>query len=569
MVLIHAANNAFSGWDEFNKMIGIGWRKPGSGPCVTVHEGKLQRNTCDKGSGHGSQHPFQVNVEEKDHPIMKGLPKKWLHGKDELYHRMQGPAENLKVLSTAYSDPKYRGTGLHELITWEVSYGKGKVIVTSMGHFWKGQKTFESLDCVGFQTIINRSLEYTGRGEVTYDIPADFPKENEVSLRAPNKSAKLVMEAKKRHNPYCLLTPEEELATLLPEGYIAECVASEPQVEEPVLTVWDRDGAMYVAEMRSYMQDADTGTKTLKNGRVKKLVDTNGDGNYDKVTIFVDGLNLPRMILPLDDWIAIRETDTTDVVAYRDNNGDGISDEKKVLYAGGPQGRNGPGKSVEHQDSGLLWNLDNYIYVTYNTERYRFTKGEWKVEKQPGHWTQWGLTNDDNGHLYWVHNSSPLVAAHLHPRYWSTVHRLADKVPGGLPIDLGDAFASDFMKVKSKVLLNDRGGSAPEVRNFTSGCGQTVFKGTALQNKDYGTYFVCDPTIHVVRQANIEREHGKINLVKSQEGDKEFLLSSDINSRFVNTATGPDGALYITDMYRGIIQDAPWMNQGARVYQKI
>ena len=207
----------------------------------------------------------------------------------------------------------------------------------------------------------------------------------------------------------------------LAPGYIAELVASEPQIEEPVLTVWDGNGAMYVAEMRSYMQDENgTGTKELRNGRIKRLEDTNGDGRMDKVTIFVDGLNLPRMILPLDDRIAVRESDTMDVIAYRDTDGDGVADEKTPLFEYGPRGRNGPEKSVEHQDSGLVWNLDNWIYLTYNMERYRFTDSTWRPQPQPDHWTQWGLTHDDVGRLFWMDNSHPLKAVQLHPKYWYT-----------------------------------------------------------------------------------------------------------------------------------------------------
>ena len=113
------------------------------------------------------------------------------------------------------------------------------------------------------------------------------------------------------------------------------------------------------------------------------------------------------MILPLDDWIAVRETDTMDVVAYRDTDGDGIADENKMLYEKGPYSRNGPKTSVEHQDSGMLWNVDNQIYITYNMERYQFTDGTWRAEKQPGHWTQWGLTHDDYGKLFWIDNTRP------------------------------------------------------------------------------------------------------------------------------------------------------------------
>ena len=189
-----------------------------------------------------------------------------MHGKDELYHNMRGPAKNLTILSSAYSDPKQRGTGEHEPITYEVKYGKGRVIITTMGHFWNGQTDWDGLHCVGFQTIFARSVEYAATGKVTLPIPKEFPGADQVSFLEPhlvswNSSKKPYVpeskgQCKKEQNPYAILTPEEELETFeLAPGYVAELVAAEPQIQEPVLTVWDGNGAMYVAEMRSYMQD--------------------------------------------------------------------------------------------------------------------------------------------------------------------------------------------------------------------------------------------------------------------------------------------------------------------------
>lgn len=584
VLLIHAANNAFPNWHEFNEIIGIGWRKAPFGEAIKVDPDSGEKYSDDNASNsaHGSKHPFQITIRKQSHPIMNGLPEVWMHARDELYHNMRGPAKSLTVLSTAWSDPKQRGTGKHEPITWEVEYGKGRAIVTSMGHFYRGERTWDALYCVGFQTIVARSCEYLATGSVTIQAPESFPGQSTVSILPPNeiKWTKARVEKrngalasalkKKSENPYSTLTPEEELTTFeIAPGYVAELVASEPQIEEPVLTVWDGNGAMYVAEMRSYMQDEHgTGTKELRNGRVKKLEDIDGDGRMDKVTTFVDHLNLPRMILPLDDWIAIRESDTMDVIAYRDSDGDGVADEKKTLFEFGPRSRNGPNTSVEHQDSGLIWNIDNYIYISYNMERYRYTDGNWRPQPQPGHWTQWGLTHDDFGRLFWIHNSGPLVSAQIHPKYWYTVQRLAKRRINGLPITLGDPYEPDFMKVKSLCLLNDRGGPASEIRSFTSACGQTVFRGDKLPFDDRGRYFFVDPTIHVVRRSNIEHQRGKLMLTRAESGDQEFLRSSDINCRFVNTATGPDGTLYVTDMYRGIIQDAPWMNPNARKFTR-
>ena len=588
LILIHAANNAFGNWDEYNEMIGLGWRPAlfGKAPKVDPDTGDLiyfdNADLPNAGaSSHGSKHSFQVAVRAPDHPVMRDVPPMWMHARDELYHNMRGPALNLTVLSSAYSDPAQRGSGLHEPLTWEVAYGKGRVIVTSMGHIWKGDSAIDAVQCVGFQTIVARACEYVATGEVSLPIPQGFPTAEEESVmpasavvwgsaettdREPS-AAELSMQDKKAADPYCMLSPEEEHATFrLQPGYVAELAASEPDVVEPVLTVWDGNGAMYVAEMRSYMQDEKgTGTKTLRNGRIKRLVDTNGDGRMDKVTVFVDNLNLPRAILPLDDRIAVRETDTMTVYCYRDTDGDGVADEKTLLFDGGPVGRNGPDTSVEHQDSGLIWNLDNYIYVTYNMERYRFTTGEWIAEKQPGHWTQWGLDRDDVGNLYWIANSDPVLYPHLHPRYWDIARRRAGKnIAGSRPIDLGDPYTQEFKTVVSLCELNDRGGAVSAKRGFTSACGQSIFRGHKLPIADRGRLFVADPTIHVVRRANMGDRDGLVWFDKAEPGDEEFLLSSDVNSRFMNTAHGPDGTLYVTDMYRGIIQDAGWLSPDPR-----
>ena len=228
--------------------------------------------------------------------------------------------------------------------------------------------------------------------------------------------------AKKAANEAAALTPEEECATfVLPEGYVAELVADEPLVQEPVLAVWDGNGAMYVAERRSYMQDeAGTGTKTLRNGRIKRLTSSKGDGIMVKATIFADGLNLPCMILPLNDGIAVVETDSSKVWKFRDTNGDGVADEKTVLFPGKDRD---PSRSVEHQDGGLDWNIDNWINVSSAHERYRFTDGTWRAEPIPSIWSQWGLTHDDEGRVFYSENSTPFRGV-LQPRNsWALIAR--------------------------------------------------------------------------------------------------------------------------------------------------
>src|SRR5262245_37943951 len=127
LVIIHAANNAFAGWPEYNKMIGLGWRGPEFGDRVTFDDaGKLVRTPKGQGPGasHGPQHEFQIILRDADHPVTKGMPKEWMHGKDELYHGQRGPAEDMHILATAYSAPQKQGTGAHEPMIWWIPYGK-------------------------------------------------------------------------------------------------------------------------------------------------------------------------------------------------------------------------------------------------------------------------------------------------------------------------------------------------------------------------------------------------------------------------------------------------------------
>ena len=135
---------------------------------------------------------------------------------------------------------------------------------------------------------------------------------------------------------------------------------SEPHIEEPVACAFDGNGALYVVEMRTYMQDADATGEQEPRSRISRHEDTDGDGKYDKHSVFIDNLLLPRMVLPLDDRIMVGVTNTLDLWTYRDTDQDGVADEKVKVYDGGRRGGN-----MEHQPSGLIWALDNWIYITY------------------------------------------------------------------------------------------------------------------------------------------------------------------------------------------------------------
>jgi len=181
-VVIHAANNSFGGWAEYNRMIGLGgWggRNEKSGPYVRFRDGKIVRDeSAGPGGHHGKQHPFQVVVRNAEHPITAGMPTTWMHAQDELYDKLRGPAEAIDVLATAYADPATGGSGEHEPMIFTVAYGKGRVFHTPMGH------SPEAMHCVGFITTLLRGTEWAATGKVTLtEIPKDFPKPDQVSVR--------------------------------------------------------------------------------------------------------------------------------------------------------------------------------------------------------------------------------------------------------------------------------------------------------------------------------------------------------------------------------------------------
>uniref|UniRef100_UPI003340FAA1 DUF7133 domain-containing protein n=1 Tax=Parapedobacter defluvii TaxID=2045106 RepID=UPI003340FAA1 len=356
------------------------------------------------------------------------------------------------------------------------------------------------------------------------------------------------------------LSPEESMERIyLQPGYRLELVVSEPMIHEPVAIAWDGNGRMFVAEMNTYMQDVNGTGEMAPVCTIKRLEDTDGDGKMDKAVVFIDSLVLPRMILPLGDRLLVAETFDNSIYSYRDSDGDGVADERVTVFANNQPNTN----NLEHQRSGLVWNLDNRIYLTVEDVRYRYDHGKLVTERlaeSPG--GQWGLANDDYGRLYFSAAGAeiPALGFQQNPYYGR--------------LDFDDQYNDEFKAVWPVISTPDVQGGQNRLRpdstlnHFTACTGQSIFRGTSLPEDLVGDLLICEPVGRLIRRAKVINNDGKITLTNAYDKE-EFISSSDMNFRPVNTQTGPDGNLYIVDMYRGIIQEAAWTNEGSFLRPKI
>lgn len=374
-------------------------------------------------------------------------------------------------------------------------------------------------------------------------------------VAADNKAKSLDPENFPKQPPVLAQTPEQTAKSFsIPPGYHMEVVLAEPDIREPVAAVFDANGRMFVAEMRTYMQDVDGTDEKAPTSRISLHWSSKGDGNFDRHTVFLDNLLLPRMILPLGPGqLLVNETDTQDIYLHEDTNGDGVADKKTLWFEGGPRGGN-----MEHQQSGLIWGIDNWMYMTYNNWRLRWQPGGKPPLKEPiaANGGQWGLTQDDFGKP-WIVNAG----GEKGPINFQT-HVLY----GGFNLD--NQFEDGFAEVWPLVGLADvQGGEAryradaKTLNHFTATCGAEVFRGDRLPADLRGDLLFSEPVGRLVRRTKIDVRNG-LTYLKNAYDKSEFLRSSDPLSRVVNMNTAPDGTLYLVDMYRGIIQEGNWVKEG-------
>jgi putative membrane-bound dehydrogenase-like protein len=369
------------------------------------------------------------------------------------------------------------------------------------------------------------------------------------------------------------LSPQESLKIIhVRAGFEVELVASEPLTIDPVAIDWDAAGRLWVVEMADYPLGMDG--KGQPGGRVRVLEDTDGDGRYDRQTLFAEGLNFPTGLLTWRDGVIV--TAAPEILLLRDTDGDGRADSREVLVSGLTTG------NQQLRANGLRWGLDGWVYCAagghyrgYAAEtrlrtragevavgsrdfRFRPDTGELEAESGP---SQFGRERDDWGRWFGTQNIRPL---------WHYV--LADEYLRRNPhVAAPDPTKQVVTPLPPKVFP----ASSPEKRfhsfneagHFTSACSGMIYRDELLFPRAAGEQhaFTCEP-FHNLVQHNIVTDEGVSFTARrdAPEGTLDFFASEDRWSRPVMARTGPDGALWVVDMYRYMIEHPEWLPAAGR-----
>ncbi|MCP3916016.1 MAG: c-type cytochrome [bacterium] len=346
-----------------------------------------------------------------------------------------------------------------------------------------------------------------------------------------------------------VLSPEEQLATFrLEAGYSIELVAAEPLVVDPVAMTFDADGRLWVVEMRGYMPNIEGTQEHEPNGCIAVLTDTDGDERMDERVDFMSGIVLPRAVLPTRGGALVIAP--PDLLFCRDTDGDGIADEREVISTG-LAGLGNP----EHAINGLLPTLDNWVRVANDGRRWRYRDGEWVLGRTNGG-GQWGITKDDLGRVFFNTNPDPL-RGDLFPAFYARRNPNYGTAPGvNVRIAHGANMATWPARINPGV---NRGYRKQTLRDdftlakFTGACGPHFYRGSALGSAR-GNAFVCEPTGNLIKRYAVRAKDGIGLDATSVHTPLDFLTSTDERFRPVALCDGPDGALYIADFARGLIQ---------------
>ena len=354
--------------------------------------------------------------------------------------------------------------------------------------------------------------------------------------------------------PAPALTPEQALKTFkVAPGFRIELVASEPLVHDPVQIAFDPDGRLWVLEMSGYMPNADGKGEFEKVGKIVYLEDTDGDGRMDKRTVFLDGLVMARSFALVGDGVLVAEPPKLWFVR-NDGGKAGTKTEVATDYATGADPKNGERANPEHSSNGLLRALDNWIYSANHTTRFRYVDGEWQRSPTSSR-GQWGIAQDDFGRL--VHNSnSDQLRYDLVPSAYLVRNPY---YRGATGLNVQPMKDQSTWPIRPNPGVN-RGYRPGQLRTngwslatFTAACGPLIYRGDNFPAEFKGNAFLCEPSANMVRRNVLTEQGGTISGANAYD-KAEFLASTDEWFRPINLNNGPDGALYIVDFCRGIIQ---------------
>lgn len=350
------------------------------------------------------------------------------------------------------------------------------------------------------------------------------------------------------------LSPEQELATfaLADTNFTVTLAASEPMVIAPVSAVFDEDGRLWVVEMQSYMPDVDGNNELVPTSRIQILEDTDSDGVFDKATTFMDGLVLPRSVLPCYGGALVLAP--PNLLFAKDTDGDGKADEVRTIFEGF-----GGLDNPEHAGNGLLYGLDNWLHFSQHNIELRFD-GENIIDSRPtpGH-GQWGITQDDQGRLYYCPNSD-VLRMDLFPKHYASRNPNQRGVRG-----MNHEVMRDKSVFPSRMNPGiNRGYQSHMLRDdftlarTTAACSPLIYLSNAWGDSFDGNAFTCEPAGNCLMRTILDNKEGVPDGRRAYP-DTEFLTSTDERYRPVALATAPDGSLYVIDMYRGVIQHATYV----------
>jgi len=349
------------------------------------------------------------------------------------------------------------------------------------------------------------------------------------------------------------LANDEALASFaVSPGLRVEVAAAEPEIADPIAMSFDESGALYVVEMRDYSE-----RRAEKLSRVKRLTDRDGDGRFETATVFLDGLAWATGIACWNGGVFVAAS--PDIVFAKDTDGDGVADEKKIVFENPAI----DSRNLEHQNGGFYWNLDNWIYPSRDNLRYKYKNGkllaDTLVDNMIG---QWGLTADNYGKLFYSEAGPGLPAVQI------------QQMPAYGSLNFRDQYTEDFTVLWPVIGNVDAQGGPRALREdsslirFTSGTGQSIYRGDRWPGSMLGDYFIPEPVGRVIKRGKVINRNGKIS-IESAYQQKDWLASADMNFRPINTYTGPDGCFYIVDMYHGIIQEGEWTPPDSYLGKKI